>query len=106
MAKPKGDPSKEISASKSFRDLFKSSSGIRWKAMCKNRSVSKKNFLILFNVSDDYYNHLYTYIMYMSSNYVLEMFSEKMAQPLMLRLQLWFVMGCTVVRAWALAEDS
>ena len=61
---------------------------------------------MLFNVSDDYYNNLYTYKMYMSTNYILEMFSEKMAQPLMLPLQLWFVMGCTVVRAWELAEDS
>ena len=42
----------------------------------------------------------------MFSNYILEMFSEKMAQPLMLPLQLWFVMGCTVVRAWALVADS
>ena len=60
------------------------------------------------NVSDDHYqrNILYTYIVYMSSNYVLEMFSEKMAPPLMLPLQLWFVTGCTVVRAWVLAGGS
>ena len=61
---------------------------------------------MLFNASDDYYNYLYTYIVYTFPNNILEMFSEKMAPPLMPRLQLWFVMGCTVVRAWVLAGGS